>query len=139
MLEQPRKPGLEQRLGRLLDPPAGPRQLFGSADQVLERFVGLVGQEQPAGAADLGPRTVAAAHQALAAGLGLDDHVLHHVVQPGQLAGMGSGRQRNNERGHGEQSGCELTLGKVTHRNTSSSWMTTFPHTGVLPLQAWFK
>ena len=53
---------------------------------MLEPFVGVVGQEQPAGAPDLRSRTVAAADQALSAGLGLDDHFLHHVVQPGQLS-----------------------------------------------------
>ena len=135
LFQKSRESGLEERFRGLLDSPSGPRQFIGSADQLLERFIGLVGHEKPAGLADLGPRAVASPDQALAPGLGLEDHLLNQIVQPGQLAGMGHARQRNDERGHGEQSGCELTLGKVTHRNTSSSWLTTFPHTGVLPLQ----
>ena len=34
--QQAREAALEQRLGRLLDPPAGPRQLVGPADELLE-------------------------------------------------------------------------------------------------------
>ena len=53
-------------------------------DNGVEAFVNVVRQEQPAGSPDLRPRAVAPgpAHQSLPTGLGLDDHLMHDVVEP---------------------------------------------------------
>ena len=66
---------------------------------------------------------VAAPHHALAAGLRLDDHLLHHVVQPRQLARMGHARQDeehqrdrcNQHAPNGDRRPTTAVLGRVTH------------------------
>ena len=55
---------------------------------MLEAFVGLRRDRNSRPCAKLGPRAVAAANQPLSAGLGFDDHVLHDVIQPGELSGL---------------------------------------------------
>ncbi len=77
---------MKQGLARLLKSASGASELVGPADQVLEPFIGFVGEEQTAGTSHLGACAVRSAHELLAAGLGLDDHLLHDVVKPGELA-----------------------------------------------------
>ena len=88
----------KQRLGRLLEPPPGPGQLIGLANELLEPFVGLAAKEQPPGAAELGAGTVASTNKPFAAGLGFHDYVLHDVIQPGELSGLSNaGRDQYGE------------------------------------------
>jgi hypothetical protein len=105
MLQEPGEPCLEQGLGRLLDPAAGTRQFIGPAEESLESFISVVTQEQSSGSANLGARAVTPANQSLPPGLGLDNHLLNHIVQPRQLARHSHARlAQQDEQKHGRSS-----------------------------------
>jgi hypothetical protein len=135
LLEQSRKPSLQESLRGLLDPPAGLCQLVGAADQSLERFIGVVSQEQPACAPDLRSRTVAPARQSFSACLGFDDHFLHQVVEPGQFSRPSHAwvaQQNHRHRDHPSQasrvdnrSPPTAAFGSVFHRLKSLRFRTT--------------
>ena len=61
-------------------------------DQVLQPFIGIVGQEQPAGPRDRPVCAVSTTDEPLSTGFGLDDHILNQVVQPGELARLNNPR-----------------------------------------------